>query len=402
MKVAVVGAGVVGLTTAHYLHKAGANVHIFEREADVASQTSRANGAQLSYSFTDAMAAPELIPKLPRILLGQDPASVIRLSLRPAFIRWGWQFLMNCRNSRAQANSLHLLRLALRSAELMQVFHQQFGSDYCYQQAGKIVLLPNEPSATAKAFLQMKAKAGSDARYINFAEAQALEPALQRWATPAPAAIYSENDEVADAYRFATILGERLQADGVTINCGTTVQQLLSNGNRIGSIVTAADNMNVDAVVICTGHRCPELLAPLGVQVPIHPVAGYSITLPSVETSPLTSITALNKKIVFSRMGDKVRIAGFADINASSCLQQQRIQVLLQTARELAPAAANYAARDINPWTGFRPMTPDSLPIVGPSSLPGLYMNMGHGMLGWTLCAATSHDIARQVLANAA
>lgn len=398
MKVAVIGAGVVGLATAYYLHQAGACVDIFEREDDVALHTSKANGAQLSYSFTDAMASPDLLSKLPKILLGLDPALTMRPSFQPAFLDWGLRFLRNCNQRRAQKNSLQLLQLALRSAELMQPFHQQFGSEYCFKRAGKIVLLPELPSAAARDFLQQKAALGSDARYISFDEACSLEPSLQHWNTSAPSAVYSENDEVADAYRFAQVLSRELQGNGVRIHYQTPVRQLLQQGQRIDQVITSAGAQSFDAVVLCTGNLCPELLRPLGIRLPIYPVAGYSLTLPAFATSPVTSITALNKKIVFSRIGQTIRIAGFADINASARKQQQRTDALLATARELAPQAADYSVADPNPWLGYRPMTPDSLPIVGKSPVENLYVNMGHGMLGWTLCAATGEDIARRVI----
>jgi len=398
MRVAVIGAGVVGITTAYFLHEKGCEVTVFEAENVPASQASNANGCQLSYSFTDAMADPALISKIAGILLRRDPAFRVIPNLDLDFLKWGLGFLRNCTQHQATANSHKLLRIALKSAGLMQHFHERFGEHYSHRKAGKLVLLRDNPTKQIKHRTYLKSKQGSDARIISIEEAREIEPALCHWASQPAAAIFSAKDEVGDSRKFAETLKKHLSKRGVRFKFGCPVSAIEVDKGRLSKLITKDSTESVEAVVVCAGTTSRALLRPLGIKVPIYPVSGYSVTLPLSSDSPRTSITALDKKIVLSRINGAIRIAGFADFNVSHKNHDKRIDHMVKLAREMAPRAADYAAKLQHRWTGYRPMTPNSLPIVGASKISGVYVNAGHGMLGWTLCAATGDAIAEKVL----
>ncbi len=400
MEVAVVGGGVVGTLTAHFLREQGCQVTVYERAEEPASETSRANGGQLSYSFCDAMADPQLLPRLPGILLGMDPAFRIRPSLQPGFIQWGLKFLGQCRKQRRDENTRMLLSLALRSSELMQPLNQKFGPHATHARNGKLVLLNHAVDAETKRRVAMKRDTGLDVRVLDRDEMLAIEPALASLTEPTTAAIYSPSDEVANAHTFTKCLARALNAAGVAFRYGEEITALQPGDSHCG-VETAAGIEAYDAVVIATGDGATRLLEPHGVRFPVLGMSGYSWTFPATEASPTTSITALSRRLVFSRLGDVIRVAGFADVNAKRSQIQARANTLREFATGLLPDGAVYDAPIGTAWHGMRAMTPDSRPIVGATALPGVYTNLGHGMLGWTLGAATSELVAGEV-ANAA
>lgn len=398
MRVAVIGAGVVGLTTAHFLQLRGCEVTVIEAATGPAQYASHANGGQLSYSYTDAMADPSLLTKLPRVLLGLDPG--LRLSAAPsmAFIRWGLAFLRNCTTARSRANSAQLLRLGLKSAELMPAFDKPAGFDFHHRRAGKLVLLPPGSSVDAHQRAALKRAAGCSTHVVSRADAEAIEPSLTGWRCDYDQATYTAEDDVGDARLFSEQMADWLGRRGVHLQFGTTVAAIepLPGGNGIKLHYDDCSHP-YDALVVCAGNGSNPLLQRLGINTQVYPVAGYSLSLPVTPDSVNTSITIADHKIVFSRLGQQVRIAGYADINLPIKAQAARVEQLLAQARQLAPDAADYASAEIQRWIGYRPMTPDSLPRTGPTHIPGLYLNLGHGMLGWTLCAATAEQVAGQL-----
>jgi len=214
--------------------------------------------------------------------------------------------------------------------------------------------------------------------------------------------VYSKKDSVADAQLFTLGLKAILEQTGlVTFRLDTSVLRLLKYGNKLKSVQLEDGELAADAVVVCAGAWSDSLLRPLGIKSRIYPVRGYSVTLPAGPAAPSASVTVSNRKIVFSRLNSRVRIAGFADFAGfRTDADNDRINALIKVAREYAPLAADYDADERSAWGSFRPMTPNGRPLVGPSGIDGLYLNTGHGMLGWTLACASGHDIAQQVTAT--
>ena len=398
MHVVVIGAGVIGVTTAYYLSRLGCQVTVIDRNPDVACGATFANAGQLSYSFTDALARPEFIARLPSLLARREDA--IRLRFAPDLIPWGLRFLAQCTNRQANENTAAVLKVALRSESLMQELLQEIPFGFSYQPAGKLVLLDNEKELdAARASVALKRDLGCDTQILDPVAAKQVEPALAGFSSAFVAAVYSKHDAVADSYAFTVGLRKMLTASGrVKFKLDSNVSKLNRDGRRLHSVELTDEKIDADAVVICAGARSAELLRPLGINPYVYPVRGYSLTLPTGDTSPAVSVTVSSKKIVFSHINGSMRIAGFADFAGyRTAADEQRIAALSNIAREYAPLAADYDAEDRTQWGGFRPMTPDGRPVVGPTGINGLYLNTGHGMLGWTLACATGSDVAEAV-----
>jgi len=400
MHVVVLGAGVVGVTTAYYLAERGHEVTIVDRALSVASATSHANGAQLSYSYTDSLARPEFVPKIPSLMLGLDPAIRVRTLGNFALYPWGIHFLAQCTNAKARDNTIAVLQIALRSARLIAELQDELGLEFSYRRAGKLVVLGDDAALeSARARRELKLQHGCVTEVLTPQEAIEMEPALGAMRQEIAGAVYSEHDEVGDAEAFSVELGDWLQSNrGVTFRPGTEVTGIRRDAGRLAAIRTAAGELACDAAVVCLGPWSQAFLRPLGIDPLIYPVRGYSVTLPPGPVAPTISVTNIKRRIVYSRIKGQVRIAGFADfVGFDVRADDERLELLLQIARELAPEAADYGVADKQSWGGFRPVTPSSRPVVGASKIPGLYLNVGHGVLGWTLACATAQDVASAV-----
>ncbi len=397
MHVAVLGAGVTGVTTAYYLSERGFDVTIIDRADDVAAFTSHANGSQLSYSYTDSLAQPGFISRIPGLVLGLDPAIRVaswkNLSLTP----WGLSFLGQCTAEKAKANTLAVLDIALRSAELLNELRASVDIDFSWRRPGKIAVIGSAEELEGAAMrAQWKRDRGCDVRILDYDEALALEPALGAMQQRFAGAVYSPDDEVGDACTFSAGLADWLVENrGMKLRLGECVTALRRAGGKVVGVETDRDGIDADAVVVCLGPWSGELLRPEGIDPRIYPIRGYSFTLPAGEAAPSVSITSVDKRVVFSLLGDRVRIAGFADfLGYRTGADARRQRTLLEIARELAPQAADYDAAQKFEWGGFRPVTPNGRPVVGGTRIDGLYLNTGHGILGWTLACATAKTVA--------
>lgn len=398
MHVVVVGAGVIGVTTAYYLSRAGCEVTVIDRAHEVAAGASHANGGQLSYSFTDALAKPAFVTKIPALIAGRDRGSHVHLS--PDLLSWGCRFLAQCTRNKAKRNTIAVLQTAMRSAQLLQELRRNVEFDFSHRTAGKLVILSDKDDlAAAKQSSRTKNEHGCDTEILTQSESIQLEPALASLSQTFPGAVYSRSDEVADARLFTLRLKDWLEKTGsVRFRLGADVENIPRHGDRVRSVCVAGEEIGADATIVCTGAWSKTLLRPLGINPHIYPVRGYSVTLPPGEQAPNVSVTALKQRIVFSRINGTMRIAGFADFGGySTDRDSERLRTLVDVAREFAPQAADYDATERADWGGFRPMTPTGQPRTGPTSLAGLYLNTGHGMLGWTLACASGYDIAQTV-----
>ena len=397
MHVVVLGAGVVGMTTAYYLAELGCDVTVVDRSDDVARGASYANGGQLSYSFTDSLAKPGFVAKIPRLMAGLDPGSKMRIA--PELITWGTRFLGQCTSKRAVRNTLSLLETAMRSATLLSELRDNTCFDFSYRPAGKLVLLADKDEfRSAVDSTRLKNEHGCRTEILMPTDAINIEPALGEFGESFLGAVYSQSDEVADSRSFVIGLREHLEASGrVKFQLGTAADKLVTENGRVVG-VDCHDAIEADAVVVCLGAWSGKLLRPVGINPHIYPVRGYSVTLQPGNDAPNVSVTSLKHKIVFSKLNGSMRIAGFADFHGfNTNKDEDRISTLTATARRLAPQAADYDSSDRSPWGGFRPMTPSGCPCVGATRMEGLYLNTGHGMLGWTLACASGHDAANAI-----
>lgn len=399
MKICVLGAGVVGVSTAYALARQGHEVCVIEKGSAVASGASHANGAQLSYSYVDPFARPNIINKLPGYLLGTDPAIQFGLSFQITYLKWGLSFLRNCSATRFEKNKSERLTLAQISQNAMALYEQDLPKGALTRTGmGKLVLAqtPEENSRMAA----RKGSAEALARGQEYLTAEAclnVEPNLRDWTGEFFGGTYSPNDNALDPMTYCDVLEKACkEAFNVLFNFDHKIQRIVRNASLGFFIETDKETFQCEKVIVCLGNDPNKLLKPLGVKVPIQRMQGYSLTLPTSARSPKTSVTDLKHKIVFANLGDKMRIAGFLDTNLSVEKSGQRGEQLLNVARAQWPDAADYNG-PVSHWTHYRPMTPSGVPIIGETHVAGLYLNAGHGALGYTFASGSAMKIATEI-----
>lgn len=397
-EILVLGAGVVGMTTAYALAQKGFKVTVVDAGSGPAEAgASFGNGAQLSYFYTDAMASPSLVANLPKYMLGLDPAFRVRISLSPAFIAWGARFLVNSTQHAFERNTIDVLKLALESRPAIADLSGKIKFDY--SKTGKLTLYSNSAGLEkARELTELKNEFGAQQAVLTREQALEKEPALVGYGHDFVGAVWSPYDEAGDSRLFCRNLQEVLERDcGVNFRFSSRIRRLLVRANNLIGIETQTDQIECARAVISLGAWTTAIAKTAGLRLPIWPVQGYSLTIPALASAPTVSITDTARKTVFCRIGDRLRVAGLADIgDARGGFREDRFRALLKTAKGIFPNAGTYDG-DVNAWTGLRPVTPDSRPIVGTTKIKGLFLNCGHGSLGWTLSMATANRLAESI-----
>lgn len=397
MHVVIIGAGVIGVTTAYYVSKLGYQVTVIDRATAVGDGASFGNAGQLAYSYADAFANPAFLARIPGIIGGRDPGCRVRI--HPELIPWGLRFLSECTGHKAKENTVTVLKIALQSEQLLKKLRQQLPFDFSHRPAGKLVLLASQEAVKkAQTSAALKRDYGCETEVLSREASIEMEPALADMPVDFCAAVYSRQDSVGDSYKFTTSMRHLLEKSAnVKFRLGVNVRRLVEENRKLKCVELDDGEIAADAAIVCSGAWSGQLLKSVNINPHIYPVRGYSVTLPTGTSAPAMSVTVLNKRTVFSRINGELRISGFADfLGFNDSSDERRTADLLDVAREIAPHAADYGA-DQQHWGGFRPMTPNGRPLVGPTKIDRLFLNTGHGMLGWTLACASSHTIARTV-----
>lgn len=395
----VIGAGVIGVASAWQLCKLGHKVTLIERETAVCAGASARNGAQLSYSYCDALASPALLSRLPSILLGRDPAFRIRLQIDPSFYAWGMRFLWNCRRGAFEANTSSLLRLAAETQKRLPEVIREFDLQFDHATSGKIVLCHTradmEKAASGLAF---KARHGLEQHLLNRDQAEGIEPALKRYQDEFAGAVYSPRDAAGRAPEFCSGLIAGLQRHyGLELITGRPASRIVLRKGRVAGVALEGGTIACDAAVVATGSAQDLLPVQWRWLGGLWPVQGYSLTVPASPAAMQVSITDPRRRMVFARVGNDVRIAGIADIGNRNCaFDRTRMHVLRQQAATAFSGCFEVDGPDA-PWTGARPCTPSSRPWIGRTAVPGLFVNVGHGTLGWTLCLGSAAQLGAAV-----
>lgn len=398
--ITIIGAGVVGVATAWAAARQGLSVELVDRASGPALGASFANGGQLSYAYTDAMAGPALWKQIPALLRGSDPAFRLRLDGNPAIWRWGLSLLGQARSARMQRNTLSTLRLAQASQRAMEALLERHPIDFQHAVAGKLHLyFSRQALRTGLRMVELKRPHGVRQTVLDAAGVADVEPAVAQ-AEGLVGAVYSPDEAVGDPWRFAAGLLEVLQRQyAVRTRFDFDLDRIQRRGRRwlLGS--RHGEQVEARRLVVCTGIDSATLLRPLGIRLPLMAIKGHSFTAPCGPQAPATSITDTARKIVFCRLGDRIRVAGLADINDwSPAVDAGRYRQLLALARESLPGAADYD-RASAPWAGLRPATPDSRPVIANVG-ENLTCNTGHGMLGWTLAMGSAENAVALALGN--
>ncbi len=401
MRVAVLGAGVVGTTTAWYLSRAGHEVTVIERQGAAGLETSFANGGQISVSHAEPWANPNVPRKLLKWLGREDAPLLFRLRADWRQWEWGLRFLLECRYARTRANTRHLLALGLYSRDRLKALRGETGIHYDELTRGILHFYTNpadfDLAVSQSAFMR---EMGCGREIKTTAECLTIEPALRHIADTIVGATYTASDESGDAFKFTQALACLAEDAGVRFRYDTLIKRVVTERGRVASVVIAGEDggdeaVTADAYVVCLGSYTPLLLRPLGLSVPIYPAKGYSITLPieNEAEAPTISLTDEDHKLVFSRLGNRLRVAGTAELNGyNTSINVVRCEALVKRCFELFPQVGQPGAAQY--WAGLRPATPNNLPRIGPTRYPNLYLNSGHGTLGWTLACGSGQAIA--------
>ncbi|MFL9839442.1 FAD-dependent oxidoreductase [Sphingomonas sp. ST-64] len=396
-EVIVLGAGVVGMATALTLADRGHRVTVVDAARGPGLGTSFANGAQLSYAYTDALANPATLSQVPRMLFGLDSALRFHLRLDPDFLLWSLAFLRNGSAGRFRQNTIAGLELAARSRVALQALTARHGLDYGHAVPGKIHLYRTQTAfAAARAMMTLKQSNGIDQAVLDPEDTVALEPMLAPVRHAIVGALHTPGEAVGDPHRFCVSAHEALMRAGGSACFDTRVATLSADGARPAIVTGDGSRIAADRIVIAAGVEAPRLARQLGVRLPVQPMKGYSITAPPGSAAPSVSVTDVANRVVFARLGNRMRIAGLAELgNRDTRVDPKRLGALIESARAALPDAADYGAIESS-WAGLRPMTPNSLPITR-TIAPGVIANAGHGALGWTYAAGSAERVAELV-----
>jgi D-amino-acid dehydrogenase len=392
----VLGAGIVGVTTAHALAGRGLAVCLVDRDKGPARGASFANGAQLSYAYADALAAPGLLRKLPALALGLDPLFRLKPGFDPALYGWLLSFLRNMTATRFARNTLDVLELALESQQAMDALLRAHPIAFDHAVPGKMHLHYSQASLDAAArTMALKQQRGVEQEILPAAAAIALEPALAQVEGLA-GVVHSPRDAVGDAHRFAEgLLALCRERGGVAARFDFAVERIERRSDGEGFVLHAADGGIVAGrrLVLCAGAQGARIGRTLGLRLPVQPMKGYSFTARPGLDAPRISLTDTKRKLVFCRLGASIRVAGLAELGArSTVVAPDRSALLRRLAREAMPGAIDPDSIG-EEWAGLRPMTPYCGPIIRWVD-PALAINIGHGMLGWTLALGSARRLA--------
>lgn len=401
MDIIVIGAGLVGMTTAWALAGDGHRVTVLDRADGPAAGASRANGAQLSYSYVAPLADASIWGQLPRLLLNPDSP----VQFRPGFdlfqYRWLLRFLRASNDRRARDTIERLGRLARLSRDVLHAAPDLAAAEFSWTRTGKLVVYSSAASfAAARRHAEHQAAAGTERRALDRDACMALEPALGTIAHRLVGGLFSPGDEAADPLHLCRALETRLRRreNPVRFAFGTTVDALAIADGRVIGVETGTGRQEADLYVLAAGVQSRALGRTAGLDLPIYPLKGYSLTAPVLDAAaaPQVSITDARRKVVLARLGDRLRLAGAADlVGESTAIDRRRTARLLADARQDFPAAADWDQVEL--WAGLRPATPDGMPILGESGIGGLLLNCGHGALGLTLAFGSAALLAAHV-----
>jgi D-amino-acid dehydrogenase len=401
MRVVVLGAGVVGVAAAWYLAAAGHEVTVIDRAEGPARETSFANGGQVSVSYAEPWANPGAPRKLLKWLGREDAPLLFRLRADARQWRWGVQFLLECLPARTRRNTLQCLRLATYSRDCLRALLADVPIAYDGLQRGILQFYTDardfEHDVAAAAYMR---ELGCDRVVKTPAECVAIEPALHACASRLAGGIYTASDGSGDAQRFTEGLAAHAATRGVSFRWRTPVIAIDTAGDgvrgvRVNDGATGETSVQADAYVVALGSDSPLALRPIGVPCLVYPVKGYSATIPVREaaSAPYVSLTDIERKIVITRLGQRLRVAGTAELNGyDTSLNDVRCRALVDRIFGLFPEVGDRAG--ITLWAGLRPATPSNVPLLGRTRYRNLFLDTGHGTLGWTMACGSGRAIA--------
>ena len=381
MKVAVLGAGIIGTATAWFLRQQGHEVRVIDRREAPGLETSFANGGQISADHAAPWAKPGIPLQALKWMMHEDSPLLFRLRADPAQWRWGLSFLRHCTAERFRENAARLQRLGRYSRDQLRALTRATGLQYDRVGRGILVLYTGgrrfEPG------------------WKTPGECVAIEPAVASLKDRLVGGNYLPEDESGDAYKFTIGLAKLCEAKGIGFDFGIDIQGFVRENGKITGIRTSKQVIQADAYVLALGSYSPLLARPLGIDLPIYPLKGYSVTMPVKNPAAAWTVSLSDDahKLVLSRLGDRLRIAGTAELNGYNTeMNTVRCEAIVRRVMQLFPEAGDPSRAEY--WTGLRPATPSNLPCVGATKYENLFLNTGHGTLGWTLACGSGRIVA--------
>ena len=403
MQICVLGAGLAGVTAAHALRRDGHDVTVIDRAPAPAQETSFANAGLISPGHAFSWAAPGAPMTLLRSLFDRQQALRIRPRPDPALLRWGWRFMRNCRAEPWARNSLELMRRASYAQHALAAIVDDTGVEFAHTRGGLIYLYATDAAlAQAISTLTLLREAQIDAHVLSPEAVIGLEPALRQRATAIAGAIHCPSDASGDAHRFTVGLADWCRARGVRFCFNETVRDWIVAGERITAITTDRGEHRADAFVLALGSYSPVLARKLGLRLPIYPVRGNSVSFPigAEHTPPTLAGVDDGTLTAWSRLGNVLRLTTTAEFSGYANRQPSKdVAMLVARARALFPDGADFSQPSA--WSGLRPMTPEGLPLVGQAGPRNLWLNTGHGAMGWTTAAGTARILADRLAGRA-
>ncbi|TAL90006.1 MAG: D-amino acid dehydrogenase [Candidimonas sp.] len=390
MKILVLGAGVIGVTSAYYLARQGHEVTVLEREASPALETSFANAGQVSYGYSSPWAAPGVPLKALKWMFAEHPPLSIRPDGSLFQLRWIFEMWRNCTAARYATNKERLVRLAEYSRECLRALREQTGIQYEGRQRGTLQVFRNQHQVDAVARdVRVLREAGVAYEELSRQDLVRIEPGLSASQDKLVGGLRLPDDETGDCQLFTTRLAALAKDLGVEFRYGVDIQRVERSGNSISGVQCTHETLHADAYVVALGAYSTTLLKSL-VKIPVYPLKGYSITVPVANeaAAPVSTLLDETYKIAITRFDQRIRVGGMAEIvGFNKSLNPKRRGTLEMVLNDLFPGS--YQASSVSFWTGLRPKTPDSTPIVGATEIGNLFLNTGHGTLGWTMACGS-------------
>ena len=396
MRIVILGAGVIGVTSAWYLAKAGHEVTVFDRQSAPALETSFANAGEISPGYASPWAAPGIPMKALKWLFMHHAPLIINARPDLAKIEWVTRMLLNCTSAAYSINKSRMVRLAEYSRDCLIQLRADTGISYDERTMGTLQLFRTQKQVDA-AYKDIKVLKtdGVPFEVLDVDGCIKAEPGLARNRAKFTGGLRLPGDETGDCFKFTNTLADMAKAAGVTFHFNTSIDRLEKDGLTIAAVHTSKGRIPADAFVLALGSYSPKMARPFGMRLPVYPVKGYSITAPITDESkaPVSTIMDESYKIAITRLGGRIRAGGMAEISGfNNTLQERRKATLQFSVEDLFGGAADQSKATF--WSGLRPMTPDGTPILGASTVPNLWLNTGHGTLGWTMAAGSGRVLA--------
>jgi D-amino-acid dehydrogenase len=396
MRVAVLGSGVIGVTTAYYLALAGHEVTVIDRQPGPALETSFANAGEISPGYASPWAAPDIPRKAIKWLFMRYAPLILRPRADPQMIAWMIMLLGNCTSARYVRNKARMMRLAGFSREMLIGLRADTGIQYDQRMRGTLQLFRNahQFDGMAKDVAVLR-ESGLPFEVLDRQGCTAAEPGLAFAREPFVGGLRLPDDETGDCFKFTNALAEMAAARGVGFQFDTTIEAIETDARGVTAVRTSCGAVQADAYVVALGSFSPALVRPLGLCLPVYPVKGYSITTPVIreDRAPQSTLMDETYKIAITRLGDRIRVGGMAEVSGfNTSLPASRRATLVRSVGSLFPEAGDLEAARF--WSGLRPMTPDGPPVIGATAIANLFLNTGHGTLGWTMACGSGQVLA--------